>query len=53
MAERLITRVVTTAAPSPGFIGHGHAAVTVVDPKAFSRNDPFIVLMDDRIDLEP
>jgi quercetin 2,3-dioxygenase len=53
MAERLITRVVTTATPSPGFIGEGHTAVSVVDPKEFSRNDPFIVLMDDRIDLEP
>jgi redox-sensitive bicupin YhaK (pirin superfamily) len=53
MAERLIARVVTTAAPSPGFIGDGHTAVSVIDPKEFSHNDPFIVLMDDRIDLEP
>jgi quercetin 2,3-dioxygenase len=53
MSERLIARVVTTAAPSPGFIGDGHTAVSVVDPKEFSHNDPFIVLMDDRIDLEP
>jgi redox-sensitive bicupin YhaK (pirin superfamily) len=53
MAERLIARVVTTAAPSPGFIGEGHTAVSVVDPKEFSHNDPFIVLIDDRIDLEP
>jgi redox-sensitive bicupin YhaK (pirin superfamily) len=53
MLERLIARVVTTAAPSPGFIGDGHTAVSVVDPKEFSHNDPFIVLMDDRIDLEP
>jgi redox-sensitive bicupin YhaK (pirin superfamily) len=53
MAERLIARVVTTAAPSPGFIGDGHTAVSVVDPREFSHNDPFIVLMDDRIDLEP
>jgi len=44
---------VTTAAPSPGFIGEGHTAVAVVDPSEFVRNDPFIVLMDDRIDLEP
>jgi len=52
MKDRGIGRVVTTAAPSPGFIGEGHTAVSVVDPKEFSRNDPFIVLMDDRIDLE-
>jgi quercetin 2,3-dioxygenase len=53
MSDRGIGRVVTTPPPSPGFIGEGHKAVTVVDPKEFSRNDPFIVLMDDRIDLEP
>jgi redox-sensitive bicupin YhaK (pirin superfamily) len=53
MSDRGIGRVVTTPPPSPGFIGNGHTAVTVVDAKEFSRNDPFIVLMDDRIDLEP
>jgi quercetin 2,3-dioxygenase len=53
MSDRGIGRVVTTAAPSPGFIGDGHTAVSVIDPKEFSHNDPFIVLMDDRIDLEP
>jgi quercetin 2,3-dioxygenase len=45
--------MIVTAPPSPGFIGEGHTAVTVVDAKDFARNDPFIVLMDDRIDLEP
>ena len=53
MPDRGIGRVVTLPAPSPGFIGEGHTAVSVVDPKEFARNDPFIVLMDDRIDLEP
>jgi len=53
IADRGIGRVVTTAAPVPGFIGDGHTAVTVVDGKEFERNDPFIALMDDRIDLEP
>jgi redox-sensitive bicupin YhaK (pirin superfamily) len=52
MSDRGIARVVTTAAPSPGFIGEGHTAVSVVDPNEFVRNDPFILLMDDRIDLE-
>ena len=51
MKDRGIGRVLTTAPPSPGFIGEGHTAVTVVDSKEFSRNDPFIVLMDDRIEL--
>jgi redox-sensitive bicupin YhaK (pirin superfamily) len=53
IADRGIGRVVTTAPPEPGFIGEGHTAVTVVDGKEFERNDPFIALMDDRIDLEP
>jgi redox-sensitive bicupin YhaK (pirin superfamily) len=53
MTDRGIGRVVTTAPPSPGFIGEGHTAVTVVGSSEFVRNDPFIVLMDDRIDLEP
>ena len=48
MSDRGIGRVVTTAPPSPGFIGDGHTAVNVVDPKEFSHNDPFIVLMDGR-----
>ncbi len=53
MSDREIGRVVTTARPSPGFIGEGHTAVAVIDPDEFEQNDPFIVLMDDRIDLEP
>ncbi|HEX6627625.1 MAG TPA: pirin-like C-terminal cupin domain-containing protein [Gemmatimonadaceae bacterium] len=52
-AARGIGRVVTTPPPSPGFIGEGHTAVPVLDPYDFKRNDPFILLMDDRIDLEP
>jgi len=48
---RDIDRVVTTTAPEPGFIGEGHTAVMVVNPTDFLKNDPFIALMDDRIDL--
>ena len=53
LAERGIGRVVTLPPPAPGFIGEGHTAVPVVDPADFARNDPFIVLMDDRVDLAP
>ncbi len=53
MSDRGIERVVTTAPPSPGFMGEGHTAVAVVEPNDFARSDPFILLMDDRIDLEP
>jgi quercetin 2,3-dioxygenase len=48
---RDIARVVQTPPPEPGFIGEGHTAVTVVSPAEFPANDPFIALMDDRIDL--
>jgi len=37
----------------PGFIGEGHTAVHVIDPREYTHNDPFIVLADDRIDLPP
>lgn len=50
---RRIARIVTTPAPAPGFMGAGHTVVPVVDPGAFASQDPFILLMDDRIDLEP
>jgi redox-sensitive bicupin YhaK (pirin superfamily) len=53
IADRGISRVVTTAPAAPGFMGDGHTAVTVVAGNEFERNDPFIALMDDRIDLEP
>ena len=34
-------------------MGEGHTAVAVVEPYDFKQSDPFILLMDDRIDLEP
>ena len=53
LAERRIERVVTAPPPQPGFIGEGHEAVAIVEPGDFARSDPFIVLMDDRLDLAP
>jgi redox-sensitive bicupin YhaK (pirin superfamily) len=50
---RDIARVVQTPPAQPGFIGEGHTAVQVVSPADFPDNDPFIALMDDRIDLAP
>lgn len=49
--ERRIARVVTLPAPTPGFMGPGHTVVQVVHSDDFATQDPFIVLMDDRIDL--
>src|SRR5688572_28567608 len=51
MKRRDIARVVDTPPAAPGFIGDGHTAVMVVNPAEFERNDPFIALMDDHIDL--
>ena len=52
-SDRGIGRVVTLGAPRPSFIGEGHEAVTVVEPGDYARTDPFIALMDDRLDLLP
>ena len=49
--QRAIARTVTTPPPAPGFAGPGHTAVPVVDPSRFAQQDPFIVLMDDRVEM--
>jgi quercetin 2,3-dioxygenase len=49
--RRGIARTVTAPPPAPGFAGPGHTAVPVVDPSRFAEQDPFIVLMDDRVDM--
>jgi hypothetical protein len=51
--HRSIARTVTTPPPAPGFAGAGHTAVPVVDPARFDEQDPFILLMDDRVDMPP
>lgn len=48
---RLISHIETTPAPEPGFIGEGHTAVEVVRSTALGATDPFVLLMDDRLDL--
>jgi redox-sensitive bicupin YhaK (pirin superfamily) len=51
--QRRIARTITLPPPGPGFIGRGHSAVEVVTPRqGFAATDPFILLMDDRLDLE-
>jgi redox-sensitive bicupin YhaK (pirin superfamily) len=50
MRQRTISRIDRMSAPEPGFMGAGHEAVMVVNPNQFTRNDPFILLMDDRVD---
>jgi redox-sensitive bicupin YhaK (pirin superfamily) len=53
MSHRRIARVVTLPTASPGFLGPGHTAVEVLDPQTLKQNDPFVLLMDDRLDLSP
>src|SRR5579862_822299 len=49
--NRTISRI-DRPVPEPGFLGEGHTAVPVVRSEQFERNDPFILLMDDRIHLK-
>jgi len=49
--RRRIARVVTPPPPAPGFIGEGHTAVEVLAPDALEASDPFVLLMDDRLDV--
>jgi len=48
---RPLSRVVTTAPAAPGFIGEGHTAVEVVETSDLAASDPFVLLMDDRLDI--
>jgi redox-sensitive bicupin YhaK (pirin superfamily) len=49
--QRGISRVVNVPAVAPGFVGPGHLAAPVVSPENFEMNDPFILLMDDHLDI--
>jgi quercetin 2,3-dioxygenase len=49
--QRRIDRIVTVPPLAPGFLGPGHLSVPVVTSDDFSRTDPFILLMDDRLDM--
>jgi redox-sensitive bicupin YhaK (pirin superfamily) len=49
--QRGISRVVNVPPLAPGFIGPGHLAAPVVSPENFEMTDPFILLMDDHLDI--
>jgi len=51
LTQRGIARVITVPPLAPGFVGPGHLAAMVVSPEEFARQDPFIVLMDDHLDI--
>jgi redox-sensitive bicupin YhaK (pirin superfamily) len=48
---RTLSRVDDTPPPAPGFIGPGHTAVEVLAPDDLAHSDPFVLLMDDRLDI--
>src|ERR1700751_5797254 len=49
--QRRISRIHDIPEPAPGFVGPGHLAAPVVSPEDFALNDPFILLMDDHLDI--
>ena len=49
--QRSISRVVNVPPTAPGFVGPGHLAAPVVSPENFEMSDPFILLMDDHLDI--
>lgn len=51
MSNRSFQRVQNTPPPEPGFIGEGHTAVEVLTSTALEQSDPFVLLMDDRLDI--
>lgn len=50
MNKRTVNKV-TTPRFQRGFLGEGHHAAAVVDGSNFADTDPFIILMDDQLDL--
>ena len=49
--QRRITRTITPPPLAPGFVGPGHLASPLVSHEDFGANDPFIMLMDDHLDI--
>lgn len=49
--QRGISGVFDVPALTPGFVGPGHLAAPVVSPENFEKTDPFILLMDDHLDI--
>ena len=48
--QRRIARIITVPPLAPGFVGPGHLAAQVV-ARGLRANDPFIMLMDDHLDI--
>ena len=50
MPERKISQIISPR-PAVGFLGEGHIAIPVLEGTDLKRTDPFILLMDDQLDL--
>ena len=50
---RSIARRRRLGPPEPGFAGSGHTAIEVIRPDDLEATDPFVLLMDDRLDFPP
>ncbi len=50
MLQRTIARRIDLPAPKRGQFGADHKVVEVITPEAWADQDPFILLMDDRLD---
>jgi len=51
LCQRRISRIHNVPQLAPGFVGPGHLAAPVISPEDFALNDPFILLMDDHLDI--
>src|SRR3977135_3010477 len=49
--QRRISRIHNVPQLAPGFVGPGHMAAPVISPEDFAVDDPFILLMDDHLDI--
>src|SRR6201997_5843475 len=49
--QRRISRIYSVPELAPGFVRPGHLAAPVIPPEDFALSDPFILLMDDHLDL--
>jgi quercetin 2,3-dioxygenase len=49
--QRHISRIYNVPELAPGFVGPGHLAAPVIPPEDFALSDPFILLMDDHLDI--
>jgi redox-sensitive bicupin YhaK (pirin superfamily) len=50
---RWLDHVLTLELPQPAFAGPGHTAVQIIAAAQLQRTDPFVLLVDDRLDFIP